>query len=153
MSFSRLIRPNGLVLPLNLYSPMIAKNNPFNLRVGTKWLGLTGSRKGFCEFSSTEYGIRAAAYLLMRTYRKRGLKTIESIINTYAPPAENDTRRYIDFVQSYSGIDKSRELRYVYEYVIILRAIALMENSIPLSAYYLSNIIDKYKIVPYEKEH
>ena len=70
---------------------MIAKNNPFNIRVGSRWLGLVGQNKGFCEFASMEYGVRAAAYLLMRSYRKRGIMSIRAIIERFAPSSENDT--------------------------------------------------------------
>ena len=40
---------------------MIAKNNIFNIRkgLGAKWQGETGARKGFVEFETREYGIRA----------------------------------------------------------------------------------------------
>ena len=54
---------------------MIAKNNIFNIRAGQNWQGRTGVRKGFVEFMNKEYAIRAWL-LLMRTYRRRGLRRI-----------------------------------------------------------------------------
>ncbi len=72
-------------------------NNPGNLRHGEPWQGLSAQQtdKDFCQFVSTEYGIRAI-YVLMRTYEKKyGLCSIREIINRYAPPKENNTEGYI----------------------------------------------------------
>ncbi|HEK0716344.1 TPA: structural protein [Proteus mirabilis] len=72
-------------------------NNPGNIRHGSKWQGLSAQQtdKDFCQFVSTEYGIRAI-YVLMRTYEKKyGLCSIREIINRYAPPKENNTEGYI----------------------------------------------------------
>ena len=50
---------------------MIGKNNIFNIRKGPRaWKGETGANKGFVEFESREYGIRAWI-VLMRTYRQK----------------------------------------------------------------------------------
>ncbi|HEJ9542026.1 TPA: structural protein [Proteus mirabilis] len=75
-------------------------NNPGNLRHGEPWQGLSSQQTdpSFCQFVSTEYGIRAI-YVLMRTYEKKyGLCSIREIINRYAPPKENNTEGYIQRV-------------------------------------------------------
>ena len=75
-------------------------NNPGNLRHGEPWQGLSVQQTdpSFCQFVSTEYGIRAI-YVLMRTYEKKyGLCSIREIINRYAPPKENNTEGYIQRV-------------------------------------------------------
>ncbi len=75
-------------------------NNPGNIRHGSKWQGLSAQQTdpSFCQFVSTEYGIRAI-YVLMRTYEKKyGLCSIREIINRYAPPKENNTEGYIQRV-------------------------------------------------------
>ena len=82
-------------------------NNPLNIRKvpGTHWRGEVealpqrGSGEGaagsFVRFSSLAYGLRAA-FSILRTYRdKYKLVCIEDIITRWAPPTENDTRRYI----------------------------------------------------------
>lgn len=76
------------------------RNNPFNIRYDSKnrWKGLAGNNNGFCEFDSIHYGIRTAAYLLMRSYRKRGLRTYAELINAFAPYSENPTNNYILYV-------------------------------------------------------
>ena len=79
---------------------MIGKNNPLNVRKSSnQWLGQTGSTKGFCDFQNTDYGVRAAMYLICKTYRLRyGLKTYAQLLSRYAPPKENVTSRYIKYV-------------------------------------------------------
>ena len=81
---------------------MVGKNNPFNIRYNPRnmWLGLDKNQvyRGFCNFVDIKYGIRAACYLLMVSYRKKGVLTISEIISRFAPSSENDTDRYIQFV-------------------------------------------------------
>lgn len=90
----------------------INNNNPANIRRGSAWKGLVPflinpqnqqrvCDKSFCQFENIEYGIRALIVLL-RTYSyKYKLRTIETIIRRYAPPSENRTNDYIDFVVNY----------------------------------------------------
>ena len=75
--------------------------NPLNIRrvAGTSWRGEDRSPavhdKQFVQFRSMEWGLRAA-FCLLRTYRdKYKLVCIEDIITRWAPPTENDTRKYI----------------------------------------------------------
>lgn len=79
------------------------KNNPLNIRYSplNKWIGLCGHRNGFCEFETLDYGVRAACILLMRSYRKKGVKTYSEIINRFAPSSENPTSKYLDFVLNF----------------------------------------------------
>lgn len=120
----------------------IRNKNPFNIRYNTaiKWKGQIGQYKGFCRFSSMDYGIRSGLSLL-RTYRYLyGLDTIRKIISRYAPSNENNTDYYISFVvgicrQYGFSIDADTSLNldfYDYKGVGILfyivRAILLMES-------------------------
>lgn len=83
----------------------IRNNNPLNIRKGSNWKGERPNQtdKAFEEFISLEWGIRAAFKLLrnhisgfkgtrpkMNTYRK--------IITMWAPPNENATEEYINYV-------------------------------------------------------
>lgn len=86
----------------------VRNNNPLNLRVGNNWQGeLSVNTDGaFEQFVSTAYGFRAAAKTI-RTYQsKHGLMTINDIIGRFAPPNENDTRNYAQFVAGKMGISK-----------------------------------------------
>lgn len=84
----------------------IRNNNPLNIRKGSSWQGLRDfpTDKSFCEFTSMEYGFRAAFKIMRTYYSKYHLKTLRGIISRWAPPSENDTKRYIAFVQSQAKI-------------------------------------------------
>lgn len=90
---------------------MIARNNIFNIRIGQNWTGRMPNNgvKGFCEFVSVPYCVRAALCIL-RSYRKRGIFTIESIISTWAPPSENNTSAYISFVCERLSVSKDYKI-------------------------------------------
>lgn len=81
---------------------MVGKNNPFNIRYNPRnmWIGLSQDHvyRGFCNFIDIKYGIRAACYLLMISYRKKGIVTISEIISRFAPSPENYTYRYIHYI-------------------------------------------------------
>ena len=73
--------------------------NPLNIRrvAGTNWKGQAAEQKDkeFVRFEAIEWGLRAA-FCILRTYRdKYKLVCIEDIITRWAPPTENDTRKYI----------------------------------------------------------
>lgn len=79
---------------------MIGKNNPLNVRFNSlnRWRGLTGQTRGFCDFESEYYGVRAAMYLLIRSYKARNIVTYSEMIKRYAPPTENNTGAYVRFI-------------------------------------------------------
>lgn len=81
---------------------MVGKNNPFNIRYNPRnmWIGLDKDQvyRGFCNFINVKYGIRAACYLLMVSYRRKGVVSISEIISRFAPSSENNTDLYIQFV-------------------------------------------------------
>ena len=82
----------------------LRNNNPGNLvPTGENWQGLIGTNEGFMVFQDISFGIRALG-LDLKNEINRGLNTIESLITNYAPPSENDTQGYIDFVSNYTGI-------------------------------------------------
>lgn len=95
-------------------------NNPGNIEFspGTKWQGLAepATDGRFCVFRSAVYGIRAMAVTLITYQDRHGLRTIEGIINRWAPPKnnagqlENLTARYITNVEEWSGLDRTLRL-------------------------------------------
>lgn len=107
---------------------MIAENNFFNIRKGSKWIGSHGSTRGFVDFDSPEYCVRAAWIIICQTYRRRGILTVSQIIKTFAPPKENPTDKYIEFVCSHmscfpfdipsSKFDFCRLLSYMSEFEV-----------------------------------
>lgn len=91
-------------LPLGLRN-----NNPGNIRIGDNWQGAIGSNQGFVVFENLAYGIRALA-IDLTTKIRNGYDTIELIIFRYAPPTENDTLSYINYVASRLGIRQNQTL-------------------------------------------
>jgi len=80
----------------------LRNNNPLNI-IRSKsqvWLGETnlGGESRFCQFSSMQYGLRAALKLLRTYYNKHGCITIRQIICRWAPETENQVEAYIKTV-------------------------------------------------------
>lgn len=85
----------------------IRNNNPLNIRLGDNWQGLRQKQtdKAFCQFVSMEYGLRAA-FVILFNYLKKKVDTPEKIIKRWAPPTENKTDSYIEFVCSGGYLDR-----------------------------------------------
>ena len=124
---------------------MIAKNNIFNIRAGQNWQGKTGVRRGFVEFVNKEYAIRAWL-ILMRTYRRRGLTTLRQIVTTFAPPKENNTEAYIDFVCKQTKYNSNYEIKADSTYILLGIAMAAMETSTKLRFHEIYNVMEKFNI-------
>lgn len=114
----------------------IDNNNPGNIRVGNnQWLGLVTdpdlflpNQKGereFCVFYHPKYGVRAMVILLLNYQRKYRLKTIEQLIQRYAPGNENNTVEYIRSVSADSGIGAKEEIA-IADYYTARRIIVAM---------------------------
>lgn len=75
--------------------------NPLNMRQDKDaWRGeVKPSRDAaFKQFETMEWGYRAAFKLLDNYRRLHGCRYLSDFISRWAPPSENDTRRYIDAV-------------------------------------------------------
>lgn len=82
----------------------VRNNNPGNIRSNSyfKWQGQTGSDdKGFCVFDTMGCGLRALFRLLANYRLLHNVSTVNQLINRFAPPSENHTGAYIDFVLQY----------------------------------------------------
>ena len=103
-------------------------NNPGNIRHGSKWQGLSSQQTdpSFCQFVSPEYGIRAI-YKLLQTYQKKyELNTVESIIDRYAPPNENNTTGYINRAAKDIGVSVNEPINVSSKPVAIALATAIV---------------------------
>jgi len=121
-----------------LTSRGIRNNNPGNIRlqfnadnsIKIMWHGQVPVAQqtdaSFVQFISPEYGIRAIAKI-MASYAARGLNTVASIINTWAPPTENDTTAYIQAVANSMGVDPNATLS-VSDDAALIAAIVEHEN-------------------------
>ena len=116
--------------------------NPLNIRrvAGQHWQGeLLPSPMGegsgerlFVQFAGLEYGLRAA-FCILATYRnKYHAVCIEDIITRWAPPTENDTRKYISDLCRLTGFG-SKERLTENEWPKLVQAMALLESGMKLS--------------------
>jgi len=129
----------------------IRNNNAGNIRWGSNWQGLVSPEKrtdkDFCQFIQPVYGLRAIVKLIF-TYRdKYGLNTVESIINRYAPPSENNTRGYIQRVCDKLGVKPNQPIELTDKALaLLIRAICGVENNkdgIDYSNYYPSELVNR----------
>lgn len=84
----------------------------------------------FKQFISMAWGYRAI-FILLDTYRlKYGLKTLQQLLNRYAPPSENNTTEYVNFVSSRTKIAdiSTVDTRDERQMIPIVAAMARMEN-------------------------
>lgn len=97
----------------------IRNNNPLNIRKGNNWKGErpVQTDKAFEEFETMQMGIRAGFIILRRYMSGYGgkiapLNTVEKIVKRWAPPTENATRNYIDFVCRDMSVNMSETLSF-----------------------------------------
>ena len=107
---------------------------------------MTGVRKGFVEFETQEYAIRAWL-IRMRTYRRRsGCRTVEQIVTRHAPPNENDTANYIAFCSRQVGMSADDELTGLTQYAMLGKAMAKMETATSLHPNDILEVMNQFKI-------
>jgi len=133
----------GLIVLFLLTNPVQIQNtgtgprgirnmNPGNIKITSiPWQGkisLDDNTDGvFEQFESMYYGIRASLKLLTNYMDAYGLRTIRKIINRWAPPSENDTGEYVEFVSSYTGMGPD-QLLSKNDIPTISRAMFRVEN-------------------------
>lgn len=101
---------NNTKLPAGLRN-----NNPGNLRPlpkGQKWNGEINpdTKNNLSRFSDVTYGLRAMATDLIGDIAKRGMNTVRKLITSYAPPSENNTTAYINFVCKKTGLTPDQQI-------------------------------------------
>lgn len=114
----------------------IRNNNPLNIRKGNNWKGerKVQTDKAFEEFETLQFGLRAGLKLIRNQISgfngsRPKFNTIGKLIKVWAPPSENQTLRYIDFVCQAVGkqpfdIIREDDQRLICE---IARAMAFVE--------------------------
>lgn len=135
---------------------MIGENNPFNIRAGkSQWVGLCSypSTRGFANFLSVDYAIRACAILLMQTYRKLGIRTISGIVHRFAPASDgNNEKAYIDYLSSNTLISPTALLQSSSSYAKVIKYMAWFESNFLISDSCVLDVIKQYNIKLYERE-
>lgn len=92
----------------------IRNNNPLNIKKGCNWKGERPNQSDpvFEEFQTIQLGIRAA-FKLMRNHitgykgTRPKMNTLKKLIAVWAPPTENSTTRYVDYVSAQVGLSPS----------------------------------------------
>ena len=137
----------------------LRNNNPLNIRRSKdEWQGTatTQTDKEFVQFQSMAHGYRAV-WRTLYTYYKRLRErkkhfTVENIIHRWAPPKENNTKRYIRTVLTLSGIGGQENLLppdnvMGYERLSkLIAAMTVMENGIRLAEVDTVAIFQGYKL-------
>lgn len=130
----------------------IITKNPFNIRYcsDNMWLGCIPNKdyKGFACFVDRIYGLRAGIVLL-NNYRKRGLSSVRSIVKRFAPPTENDTQAYIDFVTTQCvehGVDPECLIWNDPCVYVLCRAILKLESNYHFMLSEFCYIVDRFDI-------
>ena len=124
-------------------------NNPLNIRrvVGVTWKGEIVSPiedKQFVQFATLSFGLRAA-FCILRTYRnKYHAVCIEDIITRWAPPTENDTRKYISDVCTLTRFGGKERLTE-NEWPRLVQAMAFIESRVLLSTETINRGYKLYK--------
>lgn len=114
----------------------IRNNNPGNIRHGQNWRGLNpeGGKidPAFCVFTSSVYGIRALAKVLINYKKIHNLRTVRQIISWYAPPNENQTQAYIQAVAKQLGVypDTVIDIEEKGVLCVFIKAVIRMENGV-----------------------
>lgn len=118
----------------------VRANNIGNIRkTSTVWQGETTNEyeKSFEVFKKPEDGLRALMIVLLNYHRKYHLDTVQSIINRWAPPHENDTGSYVRAVCWRVGVKADQKINLFDESILIslAKAIAIHENGRPPKTY------------------
>lgn len=103
------------------------------------WGNIRGADGRFKGFSTPQEGMNALvadirakisgkSAAMASKYGPGYVPTLESLISTYAPPHENNTRGYIDFMHKQTGIDPNRPLSGA-DIESVVKAIAKMEGN------------------------
>ena len=110
-------------------------NNPGDIeRSNIVWLGQLPDSQAtdprFCQFDTPLHGIRALCRVLLNYQRLDGVKTLEQMVERFAPPNENDTAAYLADVAGYLGIapDAAPALTNTNELAQVARAFILQEQ-------------------------
>ena len=125
--------------PINMaLSRGLRNNNPGNIRLTfdikgkkTFWTGeVEGKDKDFKTFNTLEFGYRAM-FVTLNSYLKKGVNTIEKIINRYAPAEDNNNViSYINTVTSISGLESNKIISNDVQLKKIIKGMSFVENGV-----------------------
>lgn len=129
----------------------IRNNNPFNIvRSDNHWLGkLTSTDTRFEQFINIRYGIRAGCILLRNYIEIHHLTDVASIISRFAPAIENQTDKYISFVEKYlykHGCYAYDIKPHTRQFYVLVCAILQFESNYICTPQYIEDIYKHFKL-------
>ena len=122
------------------------KNNPLNIRKSSvKFLGEIESTNAFKDFINREFGYRQAFRNINAYITQYKVDTLEGIINRWAPPTENDTEGYIQFVTNKTNFKRDKIfIKSDADLIDLVYGMSWIENGIKPN---LKEIEDSYEII------
>lgn len=110
----------------------IRNKNPGNIRYisppAVPWNGqVANDGTGYGVYDHERNGIRAIGKQLLK-YRDRGLRTVRSILTTWAPKTENDTDSYVSHVARLLGVGPDETIDVYRRLPALTEAIIRHEN-------------------------
>lgn len=101
----------GLLINAAISGPSVAYHNPGNLvKSSSVWVGETERQGRFTAFRSAHYGLRALCIVMLRYEQRHHVDTLEKFVHRFAPPSENNTDEYINFLSSKLGIGRRQKI-------------------------------------------
>ena len=122
----------------------LRNNNPGNLvRTGISWQGKVAHAQNsdpqFEQFTSLAYGLRAMMIDIAGDIAE-GTNTLTALVNEYAPPHENNTSNYVNFVSQATGILPDVQIPMSKTiFLALIKAKVMMENGINAANQYVTD--------------
>lgn len=113
-------------------------NNPLNIRHSSRfrWDGERPypDNQGFAVFANLDKGIEACFKLLRSYWHGHKLRSVREMLYRWAPPSENHTETYLQFVCDNAMLNPEDELHYKSEKALrLVMAMAVYESKMLLS--------------------
>jgi len=112
----------------------IRNNNPGNI-VKTppgkeRWVGEIDNplETHFATFDTLEHGIRAMAKLILNYQKLYGIKTLRAFATKWAPPSENRTTDYMNYLSKAIGVGVDTPINFATYLPKMIRAQVVMES-------------------------
>lgn len=129
----------------------IRNKNPFNIRISSNsWKGkisiYKNNDKVFEQFIDLDYGLRAGIQLL-RGYISRGYDTPKLIINRFAPPCENETNSYLDFVCGFCDVTSETKIIFnSFNFYNLCAAICKIESNYDFTSAHYRDVCCRFNL-------
>lgn len=123
----------GLLINAAISGPSVAYHNPGNLvKSSSVWVGETERQGRFTAFRSAHYGLRALCIVMLRYEQRYHVDTLEKFVHRFAPPSENNTNNYINFLSGELGIGRRQKISISVCLPSLLKAVIKYEQgSVP----------------------